>query len=230
VNALLTGLSAGGATALEIAEAVLIVIVVIALGHRRAALIGAGGTAVVVLAAALVAGPHVIGLVPIHALRIIVGAGLIGIGSYWLLAAWIRPDGTTRELAHEQDQAQRQAVRGPVASALVAGKAVAIEGTESVVLVVAIGAPAHQIPAAVTGGLLAAVLVVVAGWLVSSRLTAMAGHTLNRLAGSVLLLVGCYWLSEGARLAWQVALPLFALAGGLIVLCWCFRNTVDSRH
>lgn len=151
MNALLTGLSAGGATALEVAEAVLVLLVVVQFGHRRAALLAAGITAIVIVVAALIAGPHIIGLVPIHGLRVVVGAGLIGIGLFWLLGAWIRPEGTSAELAHETEQARRWAVRGPVASAVVAVKAVGVEGAEAVVLVVAIGAPAHEIPAAAAG-------------------------------------------------------------------------------
>jgi uncharacterized membrane protein len=229
MNALLTGFGAGGATALEVAEAVLVLLVVVQFGHRRAALFAAGTTALAVVVAALIAGPRVIELVPIHGLRIVVGAGLIGIGLFWLLGAWIKPEGSSDELAHETDRARRWAVRGPAASALVAVKAVAVEGAEAVVLVVAIGAPAHEIPAAATGGLVAAALVAIAGCMVSNRLTDIAGHTLNRLAGSVLLLVGCYWLAEGAQLGEQIVVPMFSVAVVLIAFCWRFRNEVEKR-
>lgn len=175
-----------GASALELAEAALVVLVVISRGQRRAALVGAAVAAVVVVGVAVALGPQVLGLVPIDRLRQLLGAGLLLLGCFWLLQAVVRPHATADELAHEAGAAQRWAGRGPVA----AGAALAVVGVT----------------------LLAARL--------EGRLTALAGQTLNRVAGTALGLVGAYWLAEGRHLSVGAGVALFAVPLAVAAVAW----------
>jgi hypothetical protein len=42
----------------------------------------------------------------------------------------------------------------------------------------------------------------------------------------VLLLVGCYWLAEGARLNERAAVPMISVAALLVAFCWRHRNRI----
>ena len=209
-----------GASGLELAEAALVVLVVISRGQRRAALAGAAVAAVVVVAVAVALGPQVLGLVPIDRLRQLLGAGLLLLGCFWLLQAVVRPHATADELAHEAGAAQRWAGRGPLAAALISAKAVGVEGAEAAVLTVAVGAPHDALGSAAIGAALAVVGVTVLAARLEGRLTALAGQTLNRVAGTALGLVGAYWLVEGSHLSAVTGAAVFAVPLAVAAVAW----------
>ncbi len=113
-----------------------------------------------VIVAAVAVGPRVLGLVPVDRLRQIVGGGLLLVGAFWTIQSAVRPDGAARELTHEMLTAQRWALRGPLAAAVISGKTVLIEGTEAAVLIVAIGSPQRAFGAAWTGTTAAVAVVI----------------------------------------------------------------------
>ncbi len=209
-----------GASGLELAEAALVVLVVISRGQRRAALIGAVAAAVVVVAVAVVLGPHVLGLVPVDRLRQLLGAGLLLLGCFWLLQAVVRPHATADELAEEAGAAHRWAGRGALAAGLISAKAVGVEGAEAAVLTVAVGAPHDALGSAAVGAALAVVAVTVLALRLEGRLTALAGQTLNRVAGTALGLVGAYWFAEGSHLSVVPGVALFAVPAVAAGLAW----------
>jgi uncharacterized membrane protein len=209
-----------GASALELAEAALVVLVVISRGQRRAALAGAAVAAIIVVGVAVALGPQVLGLVPIDRLRQLLGAGLLLLGCFWLLQAVVRPDATADELAHEAGAARRWAGRGPVAAALISAKAVGVEGAEAAVLTVAIGAPHDALGSAAVGAALAVVGVTLLAARLEGRLTALAGQTLNRVAGTALAFVGAYWLAEGSHLSVVAGIALFAVPLVVAAVAW----------
>ncbi len=201
------------ASGMEFAEAALVVLVVMGRGQRRAALIGASAAAAVVTAVAVALGPKALELVPLDRLRQVLGAGLLLLGGFWLLQVILRPQAARKEIEHEATSAQRWAQRGAVASALVSAKAVGVEGAEAAVLVVAIGGPQHALMAATIGAVLAAVVIVgLARWL-EPRLNALATHALNRAAGTALVLVGTFWLSEGSHFTAPLTAAILVPAG-----------------
>jgi uncharacterized membrane protein len=209
-----------GASALELAEAALVVLVVISRGQRRAALAGAVAAGVVVVAVAVALGPQVLGLVPVDRLRQLLGAGLLLLGCFWLLQAIVRPQATADELAHEAGSARRWAARGPLAAFLISAKAVGVEGAEAAVLTVAVGAPHDALRSAAVGAALAVVAVTLLAARLERRLTALAGQTLNRVAGTALGLVGAYWLAEGSHLAAVAGVAVFAVPVLVAAVAW----------
>lgn len=217
---LVVALEALAATGLEVAEAAVVVLVAMSRGHRRAALAGAGGAAVVVVAAAAIAGPRTLALVPTDRLREVLGAALLLLGLFWLLQAALRPRATAQELEREAERARRRAQRGALAAALVAAKAVGIEGAEAAVLVVGIGSPQHALTAATAGAAVAAVGITVLALRVESRLQALAGRTLNRVAGTALVLVGAFWLADGSHLDAATTTALLVGLAALAAACW----------
>ena len=96
--------------------------------------------------------------------------------------------------------AQRWARRGPLATAVISGKAVLIEGTEAAVLIVAIGSPQRAFGAAWTGATAAVAVVVMVAIFAQRRLERVTAPILNRIAGTVLLVVGTFWLADGSHL------------------------------
>jgi uncharacterized membrane protein len=221
------------ATGLELAEAAVVVLVAAGRGHRRAALTGAALAAAVVTGAATPAGPRLLGLIPTERLRQLLGAGLTMVGVFWLVQSIVRPEATARELDHEATHARRRAQRGAVATALVAAKAVGLEGTEAAVLVLGIGTPQHALPAATGGATLAALAVTVLALLLAPRLHALASHILNRVAGTALALIGGFWLADGSHLPGAATFLLLAAISALVAVAWLlpvftFRNSDTS--
>jgi uncharacterized membrane protein len=215
-------IAAFGATGMEFAEAAVVVLVVVSRGQRKAALIGTASAGAVVVALAAVLGPKVLGLISLDLLRQLLGGALVLLGCFWLLRAIVRPDAASRELAEETGAANRWAQRGALGAGLISAKAVGIEGAEAAVLVVAIGAPHHALWSATAGAGVAAAVVVILAARIERRLTSLASHTLNRVAGTALLLVGCYWLAEGSHLSLLQAIGVFA---GPVVLIAVTRGS-----
>jgi uncharacterized membrane protein len=213
-------IAALGATTMELAEAAVVVLVVISRGHRRPALVGVVSAAVVVAVTAFIVGPRVVGLVPLDRLRQLLGGGLLLLGSWWLLQAVLRPSVVQDELDEETGAASRWALRGPVGAALISAKAVGVEGAEAAVLVMAIGAPHHAEGAAGTGAGIAAAVVVLLAAFLERRLTSLTSYTLNRVAGTALALVGCFWLTEGSHLPTLAAVAVFVLPVTLATAAW----------
>lgn len=222
-------IAAFGATAMELAEAAVVVLVVVSRGQRKPAFIGAAIAAVVVVVLAALLGPKVLGLISLDLLRQLLGGALVLLGCFWLLQAIVRPNAAAQELAEEKGAANRWAQRGPLAAGLISAKAVGIEGAEAAVLVVAIGAPHRALWSATAGAGVAAAVVIILAARIERRLTSLASHTLNRVAGTALLLVGCYWLAEGSHLSWLQTIAVFAGPVILIAVAWASGRGIRRR-
>jgi uncharacterized membrane protein len=62
---------------------------------------------------------------------------------------------------------------------------------------VAIGAPHDAVGSAATGAVVAALCVVAVGARLERRLVGLATGTLNRAAGTALVIIGSFWVLEG---------------------------------
>jgi uncharacterized membrane protein len=199
------------ASAVEMVEALTIVLGVGVVRGWRSTLIGAGaaGIVLVILVAAL--GPA-LGSIPINTLRFVVGALLLAFGLQWLRKAILRSSGY-KEMSDEDkkfkaEQAQAAAAgpeeRGKLDwySFTVAFKGVLLEGLEVVFIVIAFGSAQGQLGLAAAGAAIALVVVAVAGILARGPLSRVPENTIKFAVGLLLTSFGCFWGAEGAGVDW----------------------------
>jgi uncharacterized membrane protein len=173
------------------------------------------------IAAALVALGVVVGalgptitLLPLSALRLVVGALLAIFGLQWLRKAILRATGYKalhdeasaylREVAQARDAgaaARRGFVHDWYAFTL-AFKGVLLEGLEVVFIVLTFGANQKNIPAAVIGAAAAVVLIVVTGIAVRAPLAKVPENWMKFAVGIMLTSFGTFWGAEGAGVSW----------------------------
>jgi uncharacterized membrane protein len=207
------------ASAVEMVEALTIVLGVGIVRGWRSTLIGAGSALIVlgVLVAAL--GPA-LRAIPIDVLRFVVGALLLAFGLQWLRKAILRSSGYMA--LHDEDSAFRKQ-RDEAAGAAderragldwyaftVAFKGVLLEGLEVVFIVIAFGTAQQNLGLAALGAAAAAVLVVLAGVLARGPLSRVPENTIKFGVGLLLTTFGCFWAAEGLGIRWpgdELSLP-----------------------
>jgi uncharacterized membrane protein len=204
-------LSAFLASAVEMVEALTIVLAVGVTRGWRSALIGVGAALLALAALVGALGPS-ISRVPIDTLRVIVGALLLVFGLQWLRKAILRASGY--KPLHDEDEAFRAeqaqaAAAGEVVRAgldwysfTVAFKGVLLEGLEVVFIVIAFGSAQGHLGVAVGGAVAALVVVVVAGLLAHGPLSRVPENTIKFAVGLLLTTFGCFWAAEGAGVEW----------------------------
>jgi len=208
---LLTILGAFLASAVEMVEALTIVLGVGIVRGWRSTLIGVG-SAGIVLAVLVAALAPALRHIPINSLRLVVGALLLAFGLQWLRKAILRSGGF-KALHDEdeifQDEQNRAASAGSDRRAgldwysfTVAFKGVLLEGLEVVFIVIAFGSTNGHLGLAVAGAVAAFVVVVVAGILVRGPLARVPENTIKFVVGVLLTSFGCFWAAEGAGVDW----------------------------
>ena len=169
-NTILVALGAFLASAVEMVEALTIVLGVGVVRGWRAPLTGAAVAAVTLGALVAVLGPA-LDAVPINALRLVVGALLLTFGLQWLRKAILRSSGF-KPLHDENEAFREQRERAAGASQTkkagldwygftVAFKGVLLEGLEVVFIVIAFGSAQGELGLAILGAVAAFVLVVI---------------------------------------------------------------------
>jgi uncharacterized membrane protein len=199
------------ASAVEMVEALTIVLGVGVVRGWRSTLIGVGAAAVVLAVLVAALGPA-LSQIPITALRFVVGALLLAFGLQWLRKAILRSSGY--KPLHDEDEAYREERERAVAageepkagldwySFTVAFKGVLLEGLEVVFIVIAFGSAQHRLGWAAAGAAAALVLVVVAGVLARGPLSRVPENTIKFVVGLLLTSFGCFWGAEGAGVEW----------------------------
>ena len=227
------------ACAVEMVEALTIVLAVGVTRGWRSTLIGAGlaGAALIVIILAL--GPALT-IIPIEALRLVVGALLLVFGLQWLRKAILRASGYKslhdEEAAFRLEQAEARAA-GQVRRAgmdwysfTVAFKGVFLEGLEVAFIVVAFGARGGMSQAAL-GAVVALILVVAAGLLLHRPLSRVPENTLKFSVGVMLTTFGVFWGAEGTGVIWPNAeLDLLPVLAYLLVLSLILVQILRRRH
>jgi len=199
------------ACAVEMVEALTIVLGVGIVRGWRSTLIGAGAAGIVLVALVAALGPA-LGSIPIGTLRLVVGALLLAFGLQWLRKAILRSSGHKElhdeEQAFRLQQAQAAAAQDDQRAGLdwysftVAFKGILLEGLEVVFIVIAFGSAQGELRLAVAGAAIALVVVVVAGFLARGPLSRVPENTIKFIVGLLLTSFGCFWGAEGAGVEW----------------------------
>jgi uncharacterized membrane protein len=225
-----------GASAVEMVEALTIVVAAGVTRGWRSALEGAAAAVLVLAVIVGAVGVPLIHYVPINALRVVVGGLLLVVGLSWLRKSILRASGlkalhdedaifarTSQELSDGAPSTSAPARRDRVGFA-VAFKGVFLEGTEVVLIVVGLGASQHRLGIAAGAAGAAAILVAAVGAVVARQLSRVPENTIKLTVGIMLTSFGLFWVGEGAGVHWPgsdlailVLVGLFALVTLVLV-------------
>src|ERR1700674_1910132 len=196
------------ASTMEMVEALTIVLAVGVSRQWRSTLIGVG-VALIALAAVVAALGPALALIPIDALRVVVGALLLIFGLQWLRKAILRASGLTalrdEEAIYQRELAASRLAQGAVRAGMdwyaftLAFKGVFLEGLEVAFIVLTFGANHSHggIALAAAGAGVAFVVVAGVGVAVHAPLSRVPENTLKFAVGIMLTTSGTFWGSEG---------------------------------
>jgi uncharacterized membrane protein len=216
------------ACAVEATEALTIVLAAGLTREWRSTFQGMAVALVVLAVVTAVLGPALT-VIPLSALRLVVGALLAIFGIQWLRKAILRATGYKslhdeasaylREVAAAKAAATqtRHGVRDWYAFTL-SFKGVLLEGLEVVFIVLTFGANQRNVGAAVIGAAAAIVVVTVTGIAVRAPLARLPENAMKFAVGIMLTSFGLFWGTEGAGVSWPghdaallVLIPVTAL-------------------
>jgi len=200
------------ASAVEFVEAMTIILAVGVTRGWRAPLYGTIAATITLALIIAVLGVTIVTVVPELALKAFVGALLLLFGLRWLRKAVLRFAGIVA--IHDEEQIYLRQVAALKArgekhtgfdrvGAIVAYKAVLLEGTEVAFIVIAFGAggPA-ALNAAVVGAIAAGILVIALGLALREPLTMVPENWMKFGVGAILSAFGVFWFAEGLRARW----------------------------
>jgi uncharacterized membrane protein len=226
------------ATAVEMVEALTIVLAVGVTRGWRATMLGAG-TALLALGIIVVALGPAVARIPISGLRVVVGGLLLIFGIQWLRKAILRSSGYkplhdeeeifVREQRSARDAPRRGAFDGY--SFAIAFKGVLLEGLEVVFIVLTFGASEHRIATSAVVALTTALFVALIGVVVHKPLSRVPENTLKFIVGLLLSTFGMFWSSEGAGIHWpgsDLSIPFLLLA--LATVSLLFVNVLKGQR
>jgi uncharacterized membrane protein len=200
------------ACAVEAVEALTIVLAAGVGRNWRSALIGAAA-ATVVLAILVLGLGSALTVIPVGAMRLVVGGLLLSFGLQWLRKAILRASGLKRlhdEIAvynAELAAAKTAPVdrRGLVTdwyAFTLSFKGVLLEGVEVAFIALTFGANQHSLPLAALAAAAAAATVALAGIALRAPLAKVPENSIKFVVGIMLTAFGIYWAAEGAGAHW----------------------------
>jgi uncharacterized membrane protein len=226
-SAIFLVLAAFLASAVEMVEALTIVLAMGVTRGWRSALIGVAVAAVALAIIVAIFGP-LLTLIPLAILRLVVGGLLLIFGLQWLRKAIMRASGY--KALHDEDatfRVEAAAARraGHIERAgmdwyafTISFKGVFLEGLEVAFIVLTFGSAQGSIPLAAAGATAALVLVAIVGALIHAPLSRVPENTMKFAVGVMLTTFGIFWGSEGAGVVWPgdtvalLAVLVFVLA------------------
>jgi uncharacterized membrane protein len=228
------------ASAVEMVEALTIVLGVGVVRGWRSTLIGAG-SAFVVLAVLVAALGPALSRLPIDALRLVVGALLLAFGLQWLRKAILRSSGFValhdEDFAFRSEREQAAAAGTEMRAGLdwysftVAFKGVLLEGLEVVFIVISFGSAQDALGPAAAGAAAAFVVVVAAGILAQGPLSRVPENTIKFAVGLLLTSFGCFWGAEGAGVDWPGdEVSLLGVIAFFVVLSFALVRLLGRRR
>jgi Ca2+/H+ antiporter, TMEM165/GDT1 family len=211
MSAVLAALAAAVAVAVELLEAMAIVLAVGVSRRWYDAIWGAVAAVAVCALLAVVIGPLLAGL-PLDTLRLTIGALLLLFGLEWLRKGTLRLGGRRRRSSSTEEfdetidelRESRSAHAGEAdwAARLVAFKGVLLEGVEVVVIVAALAARPSGAAPAVVGAVAAALAVTATGAWLRAPLSRVPETELKYGVGVLLTSFGLFFAGEGLRVDW----------------------------
>jgi uncharacterized membrane protein len=228
------------ACAVEMVEALTIVLAVGLTRDWRSTLSGVG-VAVVALAAIVAALGPALTVIPIDDLRLVVGGLLLIFGLQWLRKAILRASG--HKALHDEDEAFAREIEEARAAGserhagldwyafTIAFKGVLLEGLEVAFIVLTFGSAQGSIPLAVAGAAAAVVVVVVVGAVARAPLSRVPENSMKFAVGVMLTTFGIFWGAEGAGADWpggDAALPVVLLF--VVLLSFGLVSTLRRRR
>jgi uncharacterized membrane protein len=226
VSAVFLVLSSFLASAVEMVEALTIVLAAAVARGWRSSLTGVAAATVTLAVIVAALGPALT-VIPLHDLRLVVGGLLLTFGLQWLRKAILRASGL--KSLHDEDgifAEELTAARGAehVERAgldwygfTLAFKGVLLEGLEVAFIVLTFGSTQGSIPLAAVGAGAAVVLVAGVGAAVRAPLARVPENTLKFAVGIMLTSFGIFWAAEGAGAHWPGSDA--ALVGVILFVC-----------
>jgi uncharacterized membrane protein len=205
----------------------------------RPALAGAGAATVALAAIVAALGPALT-VIPIGALRLVVGALLLVFGLQWLRKAILRASGW-RALRDESAVFARERADAATAAHVehagldwyaftISFKGVLLEGLEVAFIVLTFGSTQGSIPLAALGAGAAVLLVLLAGIVVRQPLSRVPENTLAFAVGVMLTTFGIFWGAEGAGVEWPGGdASLLGVLGFVLLLSLGFVTALRRR-
>ena len=204
----------------------------------RSALFGLGTAVIVLTAVVAVLGPALT-LIPISALRLVVGTLLLAFGLQWLRKAILRASGFKalhdEEAIYAEELAEARAAGHEERAGMdwygftLSFKGVLLEGLEVAFIVITFGSAQGNIPLAAAAAGVALLIVAVIGVLVRAPLARVPENTLKFAVGVMLTTFGIFWSAEGAGADWpggDAALPVVLV----FVIAISFASVVLLRR
>lgn len=240
MNTLVLVATVFAASAVEAVEALTIVLAAGLTRDWRSALTGVAA-ALAVLALLVAALGPLLRLVPIDALRLVVGGLLLIFGLQWLRKAMLRASGW--KATHDEDaiyqreiaEAREATVERRFAVAdwyafVLSFKGVLLEGLEVVFIVLTFGANQHhRYGWAAAGALAAAVVVAAIGTALRAPLARVPENTLKFGVGVMLTSFGVFWGTEGAGAHWPGGdAALLAVVPGVLAVALCYVSVLRA--
>jgi Ca2+/H+ antiporter, TMEM165/GDT1 family len=199
------------ATAVEMVEALTIVLAVGVSRGWRQALQGAVAALAVLVGLLAAFGVSLAGMVPLHLLQLIVGLFLLLFGLSWLRKAISRAAGLRprrdEEAAFDGLVGRLKTGRGPgrgfdTVAFAATFKGVFLEGLEAAIIAITFGAAAQRLGVAVASAGIAFVVVALLGVIVHRPLSRLPENAMKLGVGVLLSSFGTFWVVEGFGLEW----------------------------
>jgi uncharacterized membrane protein len=200
------------ACAVEAVEALTIVLAVGTTRGWRSAVQGVLA-ALLVLAVVVAALGPALTVIPLKALRLVVGGLLLVFGLGWLHKAILRASGFKdlrdeaaaykREVAEAQNaQREKKPLVDDWYSFTLSFKGVLLEGLEVAFIALTFGANQHNVALAAVAAAAAVLAVTAAGFAVRAPLARVPENTMKFAVGVMLTTFGVFWGAEGAGVDW----------------------------
>jgi uncharacterized membrane protein len=228
------------ASAVEMVEALTIVLAVGVTRGWRSPLFGVAAATLALAAIVAALGPA-LQLLPIDVLRLVVGALLLCFGLQWLRNAILRSSGY--KALHDEDEVFRdEQAEATTASRdrrvgldwysfTIAFKGVLLEGLEVAFIVITFGSTQGRLGLAAAAAGAALVVVAIVGVLVHAPLARVPENKIKFAVGLLLTTFGIFWGAEGAGVSWpgdELALP--CLLGFLSALALLFVRLLRRQR
>ena len=221
------------ASCVEMVEALTIVLAVGVSREWRSTLIGVASALVALAVIVVILGPA-LALIPIDALRLVVGALLLVFGLMWLRKAILRASGYKalhdEAAIYQRELAEARAAHTEFRAGMdwyaytLSFKGVFLEGLEVIFIVLTFGTSQGSIPLAAAGAAAAVLLIGTLGVIIHRPLSRVPENGMKFFVGALLTTFGAFWGGEGAGIVWPgedaaiLGLLVFVLAVALLMV------------